>query len=179
MYRSPENRRGWSWWYLLLLVQFVAVLVGPAEIQLNSGAKLIFGRQINARREDGAEDNPQQLIPVEEWHADPIGFGSIIEGWPENRRRVGQQEGDTTSSRPDIAPRNSRASAGTKTHRTASWPISIPMLNENSDTSKFEPANCSCSLRMSAKPKPCTSPNSPAMIQRRRRLAPTMFSRAI
>ena len=26
MYRSPENRRGWSWCYLLLLVQFVAVL---------------------------------------------------------------------------------------------------------------------------------------------------------
>ena len=29
MYRSPENRRGWSWWYLLLLVQFVAVLWPP------------------------------------------------------------------------------------------------------------------------------------------------------
>jgi hypothetical protein len=29
MYRSPEKRRGWSWWYLLLLVQFVAVLWPP------------------------------------------------------------------------------------------------------------------------------------------------------
>jgi hypothetical protein len=26
MHRSPEKRRGWSWWYLLLLFQFVAVL---------------------------------------------------------------------------------------------------------------------------------------------------------
>ena len=24
MYRSPESRRGWSWWYLLLVVQLVA-----------------------------------------------------------------------------------------------------------------------------------------------------------
>ena len=96
MYRSPENRRGWSWWYLLLLVQFVAVLVGPAEIQLNSGAKLIFGRQINDRREDSAEDNPQQLIPVEEWHADPIGFGPVIEGWPEN--------GDELDKKKEIPP---------------------------------------------------------------------------
>jgi hypothetical protein len=33
------------------------------------------------------------------------------------------------------------------------------MLNENSDTSRFDPANCSCSLRMSAKPKPWTRKN--------------------
>jgi hypothetical protein len=26
---SPHTRRGWSWWYLLLLVQFVAVLWPP------------------------------------------------------------------------------------------------------------------------------------------------------
>ena len=25
----PERRRGWTWWYLLLLVQFVAVLWPP------------------------------------------------------------------------------------------------------------------------------------------------------
>lgn len=25
----PERHRGWSWWYLLLLVQFVAVLWPP------------------------------------------------------------------------------------------------------------------------------------------------------
>jgi len=29
MYRSPESRRGWSWWYLLLVVQLVAVLWPP------------------------------------------------------------------------------------------------------------------------------------------------------
>jgi hypothetical protein len=29
MSESRNNRRGWSWWYLLLLVQFVAVLWPP------------------------------------------------------------------------------------------------------------------------------------------------------
>jgi hypothetical protein len=29
MSELPERRRGWSWWYLLLLVQFVAVLWPP------------------------------------------------------------------------------------------------------------------------------------------------------
>ena len=29
MYQPPEQRRGWTWWYLLLLVQLVAVLWPP------------------------------------------------------------------------------------------------------------------------------------------------------
>jgi hypothetical protein len=29
MYEPPTRGRGWSWWYLLLLVQFVAVLWPP------------------------------------------------------------------------------------------------------------------------------------------------------
>ena len=44
---------------------------------------LIFGRKINDRGEEGADDYPEELIPVEERYADPIGFYSIVEGWLE------------------------------------------------------------------------------------------------
>ena len=58
--------------------------------------------------------------------------------------------------RADIPPRKRRASAGTKTQRTASWPISMPTLKESSDTSRYDPANCSCSYSTSVNPNPWT-----------------------
>src|SRR5712671_5249726 len=53
---------------------------------------LIFGRKINDRGEEGADDYPEELIPVEERYADPIGFYSIVEGRPEYGDKLDKKE---------------------------------------------------------------------------------------
>ena len=68
---------------------------------------------------------------------------------------------------------------------TSNWPSSTPTLNDRSDISRCEPANCSVSRNANEKPKPCTRPKPKATTQRRRMRvaspdpAATMFSNAM
>ena len=75
--------------------------------------------------------------------------------------------------------RNIRWRAGTSTASTSNWPSSTPMLNDSSDVSRCEPANCRVSRSANENPNPCTSPNRNVMVHRRCTLAPRMFSMAM
>jgi len=75
--------------------------------------------------------------------------------------------------------RKSTPSAGTISTRTSNCPSSTPMLNDNSDIRRCDPANCNVFRKANEKPNPCTKPNAKVIAQRRLRLAPTMFSSAM
>jgi hypothetical protein len=68
----------------------VGILIGRRYRAISQ--PLIFGHQIYDSGEDGADDNPQQLIPIEKRQADPIGFGSIIKGRPENGHELDKKK---------------------------------------------------------------------------------------
>jgi hypothetical protein len=55
-------------------------------------AALIFRRKIHDSREHGADDYPKKLIPVEERHANPIGFCFIVKGGPEYGDELDKKE---------------------------------------------------------------------------------------
>lgn len=76
--------------------------------------------------------------------------------------------------------RNSSSSAGISSTSTSNCPSSTPILNESSDASKCDPANCSVSRSANENPKPWTSPKPNAIIHRRCTVAPpTIFSSAM
>src|ERR1700730_4883010 len=58
--------------------------------------RLLLGGQIDHRRDYGADEDPQELIPVEERNAHPIRFGTVVEGRP--------QHGDELDEKQQVPP---------------------------------------------------------------------------
>jgi hypothetical protein len=38
--------------------------------------------KVDHRRDNGSNDHPQQLEPIEEWNTDKRWFPEVVEGWP-------------------------------------------------------------------------------------------------
>ena len=67
-------------------------------------SRLVLGREIDDRGEHGADDHPKQLIPVEERHADPGRLDLVVEGRPEHRDELDDEEQvPPAPSRPPLA----------------------------------------------------------------------------
>ena len=102
-------------------------------------------------------------------------------GCPTDRRSSAMRcarRARTAGSRRSARRRRSGTGAATRgpsASSTSSWPSSTPALNDSSDVSRCEPANCSDSRSANEKPRPCTRPKANARIQRRR---PTRRRRA-
>src|SRR5882762_10228385 len=61
--------------------------------QIGAGdAGLLLSGQIDHRRDYGADEDPQQRIPVEEWNAHPIGLGTVVEGRPEHGDELDEKQ---------------------------------------------------------------------------------------
>lgn len=55
-------------------------------------ASLVVRREVDDRGEHGADDDPEELIPIEERHADPGRCLSIVEGGPEDCDELDKKE---------------------------------------------------------------------------------------
>src|SRR5271169_6371053 len=53
---------------------------------------LVFGREIDDRGQDAADDHPEQLVPVEKRHADEGGINSVIGRHPEQKYELHHEE---------------------------------------------------------------------------------------
>jgi hypothetical protein len=58
----------------------------------DADAALIFGREINDRGQNGANDDPEQLIPIKERHTDPRWLKLIVEWRPDDREELDHEE---------------------------------------------------------------------------------------
>src|SRR5262245_17604225 len=52
--------------------------------QPHNALMLVPGGEIDDGRQNGADDHPQELIPVEERHAEERWLGSVVEGRPQH-----------------------------------------------------------------------------------------------
>src|SRR5271166_5768226 len=68
-------------------VQFTSCTVSPLP-----ALALVFGRKIHDCCEHSTDDYPKKLIPVEERHADPIGFCFVVKGRPEDGDKLDKKE---------------------------------------------------------------------------------------
>ena len=55
-------------------------------------APLVISYKVNDRGEHSTDDHPEKLVPIEERYADPHGFFSIVERWPENSDELDEKE---------------------------------------------------------------------------------------
>src|SRR5665213_147646 len=58
----------------------------------DADAALIFGRKINDRGQNGADDDPEQLIPIKERHTDPGWLELVVERRPDDREELDHEE---------------------------------------------------------------------------------------
>ena len=49
-------------------------------------------RKVDDSRDNGSNDNPQELEPIEEWNTNERRVPKIVEGWPQqNKKRKNEQ----------------------------------------------------------------------------------------
>jgi hypothetical protein len=53
---------------------------------------LVVGRKIDNCGQDGSDDDPKKLVPIEERHADPGWVDLVVERRPKNRDELNQEE---------------------------------------------------------------------------------------
>src|SRR6516162_6288176 len=51
-----------------------------------------FGNEINDRREHGADDHPEHLVPVEKWNPGPGWLDCVVERRPHHRDELDDEE---------------------------------------------------------------------------------------
>ena len=53
---------------------------------------LIPGGEVDDRGQDGADDHPGELVPIEEWHADKDRLSPVVEWRPQHRDELDNEE---------------------------------------------------------------------------------------
>src|SRR4030081_524595 len=67
---------------------FFLVMVRGCAPELRS----LLGREIDDGRQDGADDDPKELVPVKEWDAGPGGLELVVEGRPQDRDKLDHEK---------------------------------------------------------------------------------------
>jgi hypothetical protein len=110
------------------------------------GWSLVLGRKVNYCGQDGAEDDPEQLVPIEEWHTDQRRFDPVVERRPENRDELNKKE--------QVPPAPSAALARLLVH-----PHRCFSLDLRSDNASCHAAFHRATVRVRRPPKICADGN--------------------
>src|ERR1700675_4218622 len=70
-----------------LLISFFSTLA-----VVRSSSKLIVGGEVDNGRENGADDNPEELKPVKEGDAHQGGLEPVVQGWPERHEKLDDEK---------------------------------------------------------------------------------------
>jgi hypothetical protein len=110
------------------------------------GWSLVLGRKVNYCGQDGAEDDPEQLVPIEERQTDQRRFDPVVERRPENRDELNKKE--------QVPPAPSAALARLLVH-----PHRCFSLDLRSDNASCHAAFHRATVRVRRPPKICADGN--------------------